>query len=295
MTSSVAIVELTLGGLLLGGIYSLLSIGLTITFGISKILNLSHGEFLMLGSLFVYLFFQFTGGFFNPFLSPIILLPLFFILGYLFEKFLIRHLRSKTGEIQEGALLLVTLGAALIIEDLAFIIVPREFGVSYSLPPIKILDLTISTTRLAILTLITCVILGLHLFLRKTFTGKAIRATIQDWEGALLMGIDVNRISAITFGIGISLAAVAGAFLVMLQAVDAYMGLPITVKTVTIVILGGMGSIVGSLLGSIILGITEVYVSFYNPAWSFTVAWLILILILLIRPQGLLGKRIKRI
>jgi branched-chain amino acid transport system permease protein len=295
MMSFAAIFELTLGGLLLGGIYSLLSIGLTITFGISKILNLSHGEFMMLGSLFVYLFFQYTGGSFNPFLSLIILLPLFFIFGYLFEKFLIRYLRSKAGEIQEGALLLVTLGAALIIEDLAFITVPREFGVPYSLPPIKILDLIISTTRLTILTLITCVTLGLHLFLRKTFTGKAIRATIQDWEGALLMGIDVNRISAITFGIGASLAAVAGAFLVMLYAVDAYVGLPITIKAVTIVILGGMGSIVGSLLGSIILGITEVYVSFYNPAWSFTVAWLILILILLIRPQGLLGKRIKRI
>ncbi|MCS7136952.1 MAG: branched-chain amino acid ABC transporter permease, partial [Candidatus Caldarchaeum sp.] len=125
--------------------------------------------------------------------------------------------------------------------------------------------------------------------------GKAIRATIQDREGALTMGINVNRVSAITFGLGVSLAAAAGVFLVMIRSVDAYVGLPITAKAVAIVILGGMGSILGSLLGAIVLGISEVYVSFYSPAWSFTVAWIILIIILLLRPQGILGKRAERV
>jgi len=295
MLSPAALLELTLAGLLLGGIYSLLSIGLTITFGVARILNLAHGEFMMLSALGVYLFFQFTGGAFNPFSSLAILAPLFFVSGYLFEKFLVRPLRSKPVEVREWTPLLVTLGVALIIEDLAFITVPREFGVSYSLPPTKVFGLTLSTTRLSSLALVTGLALGLHLFIRKTFTGKAIRATIQDREGALTMGINVNRISAITFAVGVSLAAAAGAFLIMIRGIDAYVGLPITAKAVAIVILGGMGSILGSLLGALILGISEVYVSFYSPAWSFTVAWAILILILLVRPQGLLGKRAERI
>ncbi len=295
MLSPIAIVELTLAGLLLGGIYSLLSIGLTITFGVARILNLAHGEFMMVSALAVYLFFQFTGGTVNPFTSLAILTPILFVSGYLFERFLIRPLRRKPAEVLEWAPLLVTLGVALIIEDLAFIIVPREFGVPYSLPPTKILGLTLSTTRLTSLILVTAVALGLTLFLRKTYTGKAIRASIQDREAALTMGINVNRISAITFGLGISLAAAAGVFLIMIRGLDAYVGLPITAKAVAIVILGGMGSIMGSLLGAIILGISEVYVSFYSPAWSFTVAWAILILILLLRPQGLFGKRAERI
>ncbi|MCS6769672.1 MAG: branched-chain amino acid ABC transporter permease [Candidatus Caldarchaeum sp.] len=295
MPTPLAVVELTLAGLLLGGIYSLLSVGLTVTFGVARVLNLTHGEFMMVSSLAVYLLFQFTGGAFNPFATLGLLIPILFASGYLFEKFLIRPLRQKPVDVIEWAPLLVTLGVALIIEDIAFMTVPREFGVSYSLPPTRIMGLTLSTTRLASLVLVTCVALALHIFLRRTFIGKAIRATIQDREGALTMGINVNRVSAITFGLGVSLAAAAGVFLVMIRSVDAYVGLPITAKAVAIVILGGMGSILGSLLGAIVLGISEVYVSFYSPAWSFTVAWIILIIILLLRPQGILGKRAERV
>lgn len=295
MPTALALVELTLAGLLLGGIYSLLSVGLTVTFGVARILNLAHGEFMMISSLAVYLLFQFTAGAFNPFATLGLLTPILFVSGYLFERFLVRPLRQRPVDVIEWAPLLVTLGVALVIEDIAFIIVPREFGVSYSLPATKILGLTLSTTRLTSLALVSAVAVGLHLFLRKTFIGKAIRATIQDREGALTMGINVDRISSITFGLGVSLAAAAGVFLIMIRGVDAYVGLPITAKAVAIVILGGMGSILGSLLGAIILGVAEVYVSFYSPAWSFTVAWAVLILMLLVRPQGLLGKRLERI
>jgi branched-chain amino acid transport system permease protein len=295
MLTPFALLELTLAGLLLGGIYSLLSVGLTVTFGVARILNLSHGEFAMVSALAVYLLFQFTSGAFNPFATLAILVPLLFVSGYLFERFLIRPLRQRPAEVLEWAPLLVTLGVALIIEDAAFIAVPREFGVSYSLPPIRLAGLILSSTRLTSLGLVTAVAVGLHLFLRKTFTGRAIRATIQDREGALTMGIDVNRVSSLTFGLGLSMAAAAGVFLIMIRGVDAYIGLPITAKAVAIVILGGMGSILGSLLGAIILGLAEVYVSFYSPAWSFTVAWAILIVILLVRPQGLFGKRAERI
>ncbi|MCS7129636.1 MAG: branched-chain amino acid ABC transporter permease, partial [Candidatus Caldarchaeum sp.] len=216
MPTPLAVVELTLAGLLLGGIYSLLSVGLTVTFGVARVLNLTHGEFMMVSSLAVYLLFQFTGGAFNPFATLGLLIPVLFVSGYLFEKFLIRPLRQKPVDVIEWAPLLVTLGVALIIEDIAFMMVPREFGVSYSLPPTRIMGLTLSTTRLASLALVTCVALALHIFLRRTFLGKAIRATIQDREGALTMGINVNRVSAITFGLGVSLAAAAGVFLVMI-------------------------------------------------------------------------------
>ncbi|MEM3031350.1 MAG: branched-chain amino acid ABC transporter permease [Nitrososphaerota archaeon] len=295
MLTPLALVELSLAGLLLGGIYSLLSVGLTVTLGVARVLNLAHGEFMMASALAVYLLFQFTGGAFNPFASLGILVPILFVSGYLFEKFLIRPLRQKPADVIEWAPLLVTLGVALVIEDIAFIAVPREFGVSYSLPPTKIFNLILSTTRLASLALVTALAVGLHIFLRRTFMGKAIRATIQDREGALTMGINVDRISAITFGLGVSLAAAAGVFLIMIRGLDAYIGLPITAKAVTIVILGGMGSILGSLLGAIVLGLSEVYVSFYSPAWSFTVAWAILIVILLVRPQGFFGKKAERI
>jgi len=295
MLSPPILLELTIAGLLLGGIYALISVGLTITFGVAKILNLSHGEFAMVSALAVYLFFQFTGGVLTPLLTLLIMSPVLFFCGYFLEKFLIKPLRGKSEEIIEWAPILVTLGIALIIEDAAFLTVPREFGISYNLPPIKVDGLVLSSTRLVSLALVTAVTIGLHFLLRKTMIGKAIRATIQDREGALTMGIDVNNISAITFGLGIAMAAAAGVFLIMIRTIDAYVGLPLTAKAVAIVILGGMGSILGSLLGAFILGLTEVYVSFYNPAWSFTVAWIILIVMLLVRPWGLLGKKSERI
>jgi branched-chain amino acid transport system permease protein len=287
-----ALFQLLINGVLLGGIYALAAFGLALIFGVSNVLNLAHGEFLMLGGLVCFLLGNVLG--INPFVSLLLSVPLFFALGVLFERGLLRAVLAQTGHERLIASVLVTLGLALFIEDVAsFLWGAEEKGLYYRLPPIILADgeLIISSVRLLALGCIIAVTLAVHQFLMRTYWGKAIRAVTQNRRGALLVGINVSALNVLTWGMGAVLAAVAGVFYLLLYSINPFIGLPLTLRYLCIIVLGGLGSLFGTLLGGIILGLTEVLTGYLlNPHWQETVAFLLLVILLLIRPQGLFGR-----
>jgi branched-chain amino acid transport system permease protein len=282
-------IQQIVGGLLMGGIYALAAFGLSIVFGVLNVLNIAHGEFLMLGALGAYLIYAITG--LNPFLIIFLIIPIFALFSWFFQTVLIRPIRGKTETEILIASILVTLGASLLIEDVTFFFWPKSFtSIPYSLPTLKLGGVMVPTMRLYGLIVIIILTGLVSVFLSRTYTGRAIRALAQNVDGARVVGIPTDRIAAMTFVLGTSLAAVAGVFYVTMYSMTPYMGLPLTVKYMVIVILGGLGGLAGPLAAGLILGITETFVGFYlGSVWAPAVAYIAFILILLVRPQGLFG------
>jgi branched-chain amino acid transport system permease protein len=285
------LIQVLIGGLLQGGMYALGAFGLSLVFGVLGILNVAHGDFLMLGGLLCYGAYVALG--LDPLVALTIVIPVFFGVGCLFERILIQPLLSKSHhELLMGSIL-VTLGAALAIEDLVPFVWTQSFsGIPYTLPSLVIGDVVIPTLRLAILLGIVTLTLVLHVFLRRTSVGIALRAMTENRQGAMLVGINLPRLSMLAFGIGTALVATAGVAHVTLYSITPTMGIPLTLKYLTIVVLGGLGSLLGSVLGGMVLGLSEALTSLYiGPEWAPTVAFLVLIVVLVTRPQGLFGMR----
>jgi branched-chain amino acid transport system permease protein len=284
------VVQLLLGGLLLGGIYSLAALGLSLIFGVSRVLNLAHGDFLMLGGLFAFVLFSTLDV--NPFLSLLVMIPPFIVLGAVFERVFVRRIADRPFHDRLIASVLVTLGMSLFISDVAaFFWGTFVKGVSISMPSFEIAGVFIPTLRLLTLAVIVMLTTALHQFLFRSFLGRAIRAIAQNRQGALLVGIDTGRVSMMTFGIGTALAAIAGVFYLLLFTISPYIGLPIVLKALTIIVLGGLGSLMGALWGGLILGVAETMTGFWiGDKWSPTVSVLLLLGILLVRPSGLFGR-----
>lgn len=285
------LIQLLVGGVLLGGIYGLAAFGLSITFGVLNVLNLAHGEFLMLGALLSYALFAALG--LNPFVSAIVVIPCFVLAGIGFYFLLLKPISEKPPHELLVASILVTLGASLAIEDLTSFFWERPItGIAYSLPSLEIAGFVVSSTRLLILLFIFSLAFWLQLYLRKTFVGKSIRALTQCREGAKVVGIPIVWISALTFGLGAAMAASAGVFYVTLFTVTPVIGIPLSVKYMCIVVLGGLGSLIGSVMGGLMLGVAESLTAYYVGAeWSPTIAFILLILILVVKPEGLLGTK----
>jgi len=288
----IALVQLLISGVLLGGIYALAAFGLALIFGVCNILNLAHGEFLMLGALVCFLLGHSLGV--DPFAAILVLMPLFFGLGVLFERGLLRSVVEKTGHEQLTASVLVTLGLSLCIEDVARALWGgEEKGLYYSLAPIILGQgiIVISSVRLLALGCIVGITLVVHQFLTRTYLGKALRAVTQNRRGALLVGVNTVHVNLLTCGLGTMLAAVAGVFYILLYSINPFIGLPLTLRYLCIIVLGGLGSLFGSLVGGVILGLTEVFTGYLlNSHWQETVAFLVLVAVLLVRPQGLFGR-----
>lgn len=279
------------GGILLGGIYGFAAFGLSITFGVLNILNLAHGDFLMLGSLVGYMVFLKSG--LNPFIIAILVIPIFVIIGAGFYLLLLRPISDKPSNQLLVASVLITLGASLAIEDLTSFFWPYPItGIDYSLPSLDLNGVVISETRLLILLFLFILALFIHLYLQRTYTGRSIRAITQCRGGAKLIGIPISRVSALTFGLGIAIAASAGVFYITLFTVTPVIGIPLTVKYMCIVVLGGLGSLTGSVAGGIILGLAEsLTAQYFGAEWSPAISFMLLILILIIKPEGLLGRK----
>ena len=285
------LIQVVIGGLLQGGMYALGAFGLSLVFGVLGILNVTHGDFLMLGGLLCYGAYVALG--LNPLVSLVLVIPVFFGVGCLFERVLIQPLLAKSHhELLMGSIL-VTLGAALAIEDLVPFVWTQSFsGIPHSVRSLVIGDVVIPTLRLVILLGILGLTLMLRMFLRCTFMGIALRAMTQNRQGAMLVGINLPRLSMLAFGLGTALVATAGVAHVMLYSITPTMGIPLTLKYLTIVVLGGLGSLLGSVFGGVILGLCEAFTSFYiGPEWAPTVAFTVLIVVLVTRPQGLFGVR----
>ena len=287
----VTILDICIGGLLMGGIYALIAMGLSLQYGVARVLNISHGEFIMVGAFLTWVLYTTLG--INPLIALVIVGPAVFLIGYLLHRTLFRSLlkSSATTAVFEGNSLLATFGILYIIQNIAIIIWSTSSkGYTFLATPVDLGGAIFSTNRLVTLGFAVTIGLAFYLFLARTRTGKAIRAAAQDPSAAELMGVDINRVLALCFGFGALMAGLAGVLYSMCFSIQTTMGLGFTVIAVIVVVVGGLGSIPGSFIGGFILGIIGQIVTHFEPSLSLAAYYLIFILLLLVRPKGIFGK-----
>jgi branched-chain amino acid transport system permease protein len=285
-----ALVQILIGAVLQGALYALGAIGLSLSFGVLRIMNLSHGDFLMLGGLAGYLAFVHAG--LAPFPAALVIGIVGFGAGLVYHQALLARLTGRGAHHVLIASVMVTLGTALAIEDLtSFLWGGSSVGIPYRLPSLVWGGAVFPLLRLALLGATLLLTLGLWWFLARTFLGRAVVASTLNPEGALVVGIDTRRIALVTFGLGVALAAGTGVFYATLFSVEPFMGLALTLKYLAVIVVGGIGSLPGALLGGLVIALTESLTAYYaGPHWSSLVAFAILIAALLVRPHGLLGR-----
>jgi branched-chain amino acid transport system permease protein len=277
-----------MSGILIGGVYALIGIGLTIIFGVMRVINFAHGELLMVGMYMTY--YLFTLFKVDPFLSILITIPLMFIFGAILQKVFINRILGALPQNQ----ILLTIGLGLIMSNtvmLAFTSDYKILSTEYSSSSVTFLGISISMPLVISFAITAAITAMLYWFLTRTDTGQAIRATSQDREAARLMGINVARMSIIAFGLGAALAGTAGALISPTYYIFPQVGSVFTLKAFVITVLGGMGSIVGATLGGVLIGVAESVGGVYlGSGWKEVVVFVLFLLVLLFKPSGLLGK-----
>ena len=281
--------------LVLASLYALVAIGLNLVYGTMRLLNVAHGELVMLGGYVAY--WAFAQWAISPLLAALVAMVIAAAVGALLYIAIIRRLfrsPSLLARIESNSLL-VFFGISIIIQNvtsLAFTADSR--GYSYLDDVIEIGGARIAANRLATLAVAGLASLACALFFRYARSGMAMRAIIQQRDAAALVGIDVDRINVQVFALGFALAALAGALISMSQQISPFMGFPFTVSGFVIIILGGLGNLTGSIFGSLILAAVEVYgVTLISPSFRSILVYGVFIAALLLRPQGLLGRSIR--
>lgn len=291
------LVDVLVGGLLQGGIYAVAAIGLSLVYGVTRFLNLAHGAFVMISGLMAFLLFNFLGSdaWWIPFVLMIPIAAALFGFGVLVQIVLVEpSLERAEGSLLEPAIL-ITLGLAFMIRDLTReFVISTDFGINFYLGTVQVGGLRLEIIKLIAMGMIGTAAIVLTYFLKTTYLGLAIRAVSQNRTGTKAVGINLENIMRLTMGIGAALAAVAGVFIVIVTVINNGFGLPFVAKLVTIIVLGGLGSLVGTFVGALLIGMSESVVGYYiGPGWSPTVAYFILIGILVIRPQGIFGSKLQ--
>lgn len=288
MAHLAAFVQVLASGVLTGGLYALVGIGLALVFGVMRLVNFAHGEFLALGMYGA--LWLFNRWHIDPFLSVLIIFPAALVLGYLVERVLLAPISGAP----EHSFILMTVGIGLIISNLllfGFGAHPQSIYTAYSTSTFNVAGITFSKPLTASFLLTVAIIGALYWLLLRTELGRAVRATAQNRMAAELQGVDTSRIRALVFGIAAALAAVAGALMLPILYVIPTIGGTFTLKAFVVTVLGGMGNVAGAIGGGLLLGVAEslgaTYVSSgYRDAFGL-VAFL---LVLLMRPAGLFGK-----
>ncbi len=287
----VTILNVLSGSLIMGGVYALISMGLSMQYGVARILNVSHGEFIMAGAFLTYTFVTKLG--LNPLISMLMCVPLLFLLGFALHRTIYKKLGDVSGSpgIFEANSMLVSFGLMFILQSVAQQIWGnQQKGYTFLASSVKVLGATIALNRLLVLFFAVAISLAFYVFLEKSRLGKAIRAVSQDASAASLMGVRPTRISAVCFGIGALLAGCAGSLISVINQINTTMGMGYTIIAIIVVVLGGMGSIPGSLLGGFILGFIGTLVSYIDPSLSLVAYYVIIMALLLFRPKGILGR-----
>jgi branched-chain amino acid transport system permease protein len=287
---STAIAQILLGAVLQGALYTLGAIGLSLTFGVLRIMNLSHGDFLMLGGFAGYFAFVYLG--LDPFVAAVLVGLVLFAGGLAYHQALLTRVAGGSEQRRLVASVMVTLGTALAIEDVtSFLGGGASVGVPYRLSSVTWAGVVFPLLRLVLLVATVALVAALYWFLARTFLGRAVVASTLNREGALVVGIDIRRIALLTFGLGVALAGGTGVFYATLFSVEPFMGLGLTLKYLAVIVVGGVGSLPGALLGGLLIATVESVTSYVaGPHWAPMVAFSILLLALLLRPQGLLGR-----
>jgi branched-chain amino acid transport system permease protein len=287
----ITFLDIVIAGLLMGGIYALIAVGLSLQYGVARVLNISHGEFIMIGAFATWMLYTMVG--INPLITLAVVGPIIFIIGFILHKTLFRSLLASSPSLPvfEGSALLATFGIAFVIQNVAILTWGADIkGYSYLNYGVNLAGAVFAANRLV--TLLFAVIIGtaFYLFLARTRMGKAIRAAAQDPRTAALMGVNINYVLALCFGFGAMMAGFAGGLLSMCYPIKATMGMEYTIIAIIVVVLGGLGSIVGSFIGGFILGIIGSIVTYIEPSLALVAYYVIFIILLLVKPTGILGK-----
>ncbi len=277
-----------LSGLMIGGVYALVAVGLTLIFGVMDIINFAHGEFLMFG-MYAAFFASVLFGI-DPYVTAVLALPAFFAVGWAIQGTLIKPVVGKSHAIQ----ILLTLGLSLLLQALAQYLFSADFQslkLDYADATLQIAGARIGWTRVAAFAISMGLCLALWLFLQRTDTGKALRACAEEHEGSLAVGIDLGRMYKIAFGLGIACVAIAGIAMTPFFYVAPVVGPKFTLVAFVIVVLGGLGNIPGAVAGALIVGVVESVGALVMPSPSLKdlAVYVLFILVLLFRPQGLFG------
>ncbi len=279
-------------GLFVGGVYGIAAVGLALVFGVLKVLNVAHGELLMLGGYVS--FWLFNALKVDPFVSILVGAPLLFLFGLLLDRVLFRHVARLVGEVKTKNSLLVSFGLTLVLQNLAiwaFTADDRTIQTAYTGAGLNLASLTLPYARLGSLLIALLVILALHFFLHRSYAGRAILATAEDWESAELVGINIHRVYMLTFALGAALAAVAGALVMTTYGISPSIGLSWTLKALIVVVLAGTGSVVGAFPAGLLLGVVEALSgAVLGETYSEVIGLVMFLLLLMLRPQGLFGR-----
>jgi branched-chain amino acid transport system permease protein len=279
-------------GILIGGVYALMAVGLTLIFGVLDIINIAQGVLVILGAYLSYSLF--TKAHIDPFLGLLITIPAMFAVGVIIHWAFIRRLR---GTERTSMTLLVTYAVGLIIEGVLFKIYGADnvqISTSYSNKSVHVLGFYIGWIYLAGFALALVGVAVIYTLLYRTRFGRSVRATMQDETAARLVGINVNRVAALTFGIGVAVTAVGGMVYGSTNAFQANSGYDLISRLLSIVILGGMGSVGGALGASVFMLTLESLVTVWQPTWAIAVYYAALVIVLLYRPTGLFGRKAVR-
>ncbi|HJQ90292.1 MAG TPA: branched-chain amino acid ABC transporter permease [Acidimicrobiia bacterium] len=280
-------------GLLLGGVYAMMASGLTLLFGVMRVVNLAHAAFILIASYMTYALFE--GLTLDPMISLVVTMPLMFGLGVGLYLLLFPRLEESPRYVEMTVLL--TFGLALIVEGLltfTFTGTFRSVRPEYASTSIMIGDLFVPTSQLYASLISFALLILLWVFLRFTKTGTAIRATMQNRSAAQIVGVNVRRISALSFGLGMSLAGAAGSLLSFMFPFFPARHWQWIALLLALIVLGGMGSIKGAVIGALLLAVASAFVTDQvGPTWSPITFYLTLFLILMVRPQGLFGAKVR--
>jgi branched-chain amino acid transport system permease protein len=283
--------QVAIGGILIGGLYALFAFGLSLIYGVARILNFSHGTLLGIAGIAASILYATLG--WHPLILLTVLTPIFFAFGYVFYLVLLGPLRKRDQFQFTVGTVLTTVGALIIISDVAaWAAGPRPRNIPIRSGVLEIGEILIPTSQAYMLAGITLLTIALHVFLKRSWIGRSVRAVTQDHLGAAICGVKSSRIGALTFGMGTALAAVAGIFYAMTFPVDPYAGFSLTVKAFTIIILGGVGNLIGALAAGLFLGLAEAFTAFFWAAdWAPAISIILLLVILVLFPQSAAWKR----
>jgi branched-chain amino acid transport system permease protein len=284
------VAQTVVNGINVGALYGLAAVGLSLTFGVMKILNIAHGEFLMVGGYIAFWLLTLRG--IDPFLSVPLVAVAVFLLGMICYRLLFTGIARFEEETKVKNSLLVGFGLFLIVPQIARLLWTgdvRSITPKYSGESFPLLNVRIAYVPLGGLLIAVVVILALHLLLTKTYFGKSVRGTSENWKAAKLMGINVDRTYLFTFAIGVGLAGVSGVLVGLTQALTPDVGMEWTLKALIVVVLAGIGSVGGAFFAGIILGVVEAVGAIFMGPYAVALGLVIFLLILMVRPQGLFG------
>lgn len=279
--------QVVVSGILSGALYALVALGLGLVFGVMRVINIAHGPLLMLGAYATFFAYQALG--LNPYLTLAVSMPALFLLGALLQRTLV----FRVVDAPELSSLLLTFGVSIALVNLAQLAFTSDLrAVEYITGSWVVGRLALSKSRTIAFLVAAAITAAAFLFLQRTRFGKAVRATSQSREVAMVCGINVDRVHLFTFGLASALAAAGGTLLSVIVAIQPEMGQVWTFKSFLVIVLGGAGNYPGALLGGMLLGLVEQLASLFLTAQlSEVIAYVLLVLVLLVRPTGLLGGR----